>query len=567
MSDPALSANPLAEARLAIRLFLRDPLAFGGLCLRGSGPARDRVLAELRESLPQDMPWLRLPGHIDDDRLLGGVDVVASLAAGRAVHQAGLLERAAGGVITVPMAERLREDTAGRLAQALDTRKRFALVLLDDGIGPDERIPAALSERVAFHCDLSGAIRIEDECFDDETAIPLAAVASCFDEQLSMLAGTGLTLGINSARAMLFATLAARASAACEGRGTVELSDLETAARLVLAPRATRCPPDPGEEATPPSTPADDERTDDDADRQMRDEEPEDIVLEAALAAIPPDVLERIGQGQRSRSMRGGGGAGKRTKSKLRGKPLGARPGVPGGGAQLALIDTLRTAAPWQPLRKSTALVPREGMDLRKDDLRIRRFEERSPTVTVFCVDASGSAALARLAEAKGAVELILAQAYVKRSEVALIAFRGTGADLLLAPTRSLTRARRALAELPGGGGTPLAAGVAMARQLGLAIAARGATPLVVFLTDGSGNIAMDGTPGRAQAREDAMAAGRQLGASGLDALVIDISPRPRPEAEQLAQAMRGRYLPLPFANAAGLERAVAAAQNGLAIA
>jgi magnesium chelatase subunit D len=261
------------------------------------------------------------------------------------------------------------------------------------------------------------------------------------------------------------------------------------------------------------------------------------------------------------------GGAGKRTRSKLRGKPLGARPGVPGGGAQLALIDTLRTAAPWQPLRKSTALVPREGMDLRKDDLRIRRFEERSPTVTVFCVDASGSAALARLAEAKGAVELILAQAYVKRSEVALIAFRGTGADLLLAPTRSLTRARRALAELPGGGGTPLAAGVAMARQLGLAIAARGATPLVVFLTDGSGNIAMDGTPGRPQAREDDLAAGRQLGASGLDALVIDISPRPRPEAEELAQAMRGRYLPLPFANAAGLERAVAAAQQGLATA
>ncbi|OZA92126.1 MAG: magnesium chelatase, partial [Erythrobacter sp. 34-65-8] len=459
MSEATFSVDPLAEARLAIRLFLRAPLAFGGLCLRGGGPARDRVLGELQDGLPPDTPWLRIPGHIDDDRLLGGVDVVASLAAGRPVYQAGLLEQAAGGMILVPMAERLRDDTAGRLAQALDTRERFALVLLDDGIGPDERIPAALSERIAFHCDMSGTTRLDDDAAGGEAAIPLNSVAPCTDEQLALLAGAGLMLGIDSARAMVFATLAARASAACAGRIAVEQADLETAARLVLAPRATRLPPENDDGASPPPPPPSEPGAEDEADRQIRDEPPEDMVLEAALAAIPPDVLEQIRQGQRSRSMRSGG-AGKRTKSKLRGKPLGARPGVPGGGAQLALIDTLRTAAPWQPLRKSTALVPREGMDLRKDDLRIRRFEERSPTVTVFCVDASGSAALARLAEAKGAVELILAQAYVKRSEVALIAFRGSAADLLLAPTRSLTRARRALAELPGGGGTPLAAGV-----------------------------------------------------------------------------------------------------------
>jgi len=180
--------------------------------------------------------------------------------------------------------------------------------------------------------------------------------------------------------------------------------------------------------------------------------------------------------------------------------------------------------------------------------------------VTVVAVDASGSAAMARLAEAKGAVERLLAQAYVTRSEVALLAFRGDTAELLLPPTRSLTRARRALAELPGGGGTPLAAAISSVRRLADSIASRGATPLLVFLTDGSANIAADGTANRARATDDALAAARALAASGHSAMVIDIAPRPRLEAQALASAMRARLLPLPLADSAAIARAVTAA-------
>ena len=135
-----------------------------------------------------------------------------------------------------------------------------------------------------------------------------------------------------------------------------------------------------------------------------------------------------------------------------------------------------------------------------------------------------------------------------------------SGAELLLPPTRSLTRARRALAELPGGGGTPLASGIALGRTLAEQAAARGATPLLVFLTDGSANIAADGTPGRPRATEEALAAARSLAASDFAALVIDIAPRPRPEAHALAQAMQARYLPLPLADSAAIEHAVAVA-------
>ncbi|WP_233281361.1 VWA domain-containing protein [Sphingomonas changnyeongensis] len=201
--------------------------------------------------------------------------------------------------------------------------------------------------------------------------------------------------------------------------------------------------------------------------------------------------------------------------------------------------------------------VPGGPLRLAREDLRIRRFEDRETVLTVFCVDASGSAAFQRLAEAKGAVELLLERAYARRAEVALIAFRGTGAETLLPPTRSLTRARRLLAALPGGGGTPLAAGLDAALGVATAQGARGRTTQLVVLTDGRANIAADGSQGRARAGEDAIAAARRIAMAGLGAVVIDIGPRPQGEAAALATAMAGRYLHLPRADAAAMMAAV----------
>ncbi len=76
----------------------------------------------------------------------------ASLAAGHRIEQTGLLQEAAGGLLVVPMAERLPALVAGRIAQAMDAGAGFALVLLDDG-GEDEMPPVALTERVAFWCE------------------------------------------------------------------------------------------------------------------------------------------------------------------------------------------------------------------------------------------------------------------------------------------------------------------------------------------------------------------------------------------------------------------------------
>ncbi|WP_301751790.1 magnesium chelatase subunit D [uncultured Erythrobacter sp.] len=551
------TADPLDDAVLAARLFALAPQVFKGMVLRGNSPAREALLAALGASVT----LRRIPGHIDDERLLGGIDLAASLSAGRPIRQTGLIEEARGGALLAGMAERMDGSIAGRLAQALD-EGQAALVLLDDATEPEEAPPASLTERLAFACDLSTSRRWQGVALAPAIGT-LAQVAPLDDDALRALAATADALGVESVRALIFAGEGARGLAALDGRGAAEKADLTGAVRLVLAPRATRLPPQeqdaPPEDQPPPPEGERDDHSD--SEQQQQELDLSDILVEAAKAAIPADLLAQLAQGKAPRRS-SSSGTGQKRKAATRGKPLGARPGMPRGGAKLALIDSLRAAVPWQAVRRREAGAnDASAILMRKEDLRIRRFEERAARVTIFAVDASGSAAAARLAEAKGAVELMLGQAYVTRSEVALVAFRGTSAELILPPTRSLTRARRTLAELPGGGGTPLAMGLNAAREVAEAVIARGRSAALVILTDGRANIAADGAPGRPQAAADAEAAAKAIYARGIDALVVDISARPGPEGAALAAALGGRFLALPRADARMITAAINAVQ------
>jgi magnesium chelatase subunit D len=198
-------------------------------------------------------------------------------------------------------------------------------------------------------------------------------------------------------------------------------------------------------------------------------------------------------------------------------------------------------------------------VEVRQDDFRVTRYRKRSESLTIFAVDASGSSALQRLAEAKGAVEQVLADCYVRRDSVALIGFRGDGAELLLPPTKSLARAKRTLAELPGGGATPIASGIDAAIELAEDATRRGRTPVVVVMTDGRANVARDGTRGRGQAEADALVSARALRERGVRSIFVDTAPRPRPAARALAEAMDAFYLALPRVDARGIASAVRA--------
>ncbi|KAA6185417.1 magnesium chelatase subunit D [Thiohalocapsa marina] len=581
------------DACLAAALFAVDPAGSGGISLRAlPGPVRELWLELLQELLPADEPVRRVPLHIADGRLLGGLDLAATLRAGRPVAERGLLAEADGGVVLLAMAERVARSTAAHLSAALDsgevlverdgitarTPTRFGVVALDEGANDEEQVPTTLVDRFAILLDLGDIALREAMPADYDVGEILAArgrldAIAVDDQALEAICGTALALGVDSLRASLAALRVARASAALAGRDAVTVEDVSAAARLVLAPRATQLPappdqPPPDEEPPPPPEENQDDNQDENQPPDQEIDKPlEEVVLEAAEAAIPANLLAMLQMGaMRSRS-RSSGKSGAIQSGSLRGRPAGTRRGEPGAGARLSVIETLRAAAPWQRLRRQERTqTARNGgpaadllVEVRHDDFRVTRYRQRSETTTIFVVDASGSAALHRLAEAKGAVELLLADCYVRRDRVAMIAFRGPGAELLLPPTRSLVRAKRGLAGLPGGGGTPLAAGIDAAVELADGVQRRGGTPVVVLLTDGRANVTREGIGGRAQAGEDALSSARAFRVAELKALVVDVSPRPRPDAEKLAREMGAVYLPLPHADAAALSGAVKA--------
>ncbi len=597
------------RACLCAAVFAVDPHGLGGIVLRArAGPVRDAWLDELQDLLGPEIRLRKVPTGIGEDRLLGGLDLTATLRSGTPVAQSGLLAEADGGVLLLAMAERLPPGNAGHIAAALDqgevvaeregmtvrSRTRFGVVALDEGVEDDECPPGALTERLALHTDLTDVSMrdILDVPFTVEEVeaarhvYPRVAVA---DETVKALCDVAMALGVHSLRVPSLALKVARACAALDGRTVLSEQDAVQAASLVLLPRATVFPPpDEGradeEGAQEEQPPEDDEEQDGEASqpepdpgesedqKALPDQPLEDLVLDAAMASLPEDLLARLQIANQPRGPTGGTGrAGAMNITRRRGRPIGVRKGDPATG-RLNVIETLRAAAPWQTLRRglnngtalgqglaSTENTTRERgrIQVRTDDFRITRFKHRTETITIFVVDASGSAALHRLAEAKGAVELLLADCYVRRDEVALIAFRGQGADLILPPTRSLVRAKRSLAALPGGGGTPLAAGIDAARILVEAVKRKGLTPVIVLLTDGQGNIARDGTPDRGKAAEDALAAARALRLQNAASILIDTAPRRRGSLPDLAQEMGARYVALPHAQAQAVSAVV----------
>lgn len=544
-----------ADAALACALLALAPAALGGAVLRGpGGPAREGWLAAFHSLSARRC--FRLPPHTGADRLSGALDVAATLRDGTPRHDRGLLQEAEGAAILLPSAERLSAEKAALITAAIDEDRGFCLLACDEGID-DERLPAILAERLAFLLDLSDCDPPDLTGVDLATARALLPLISVGEEIVQGLCQTALALGLSSLRPALMAVTAARAAAALDGRHSVSEDDARLAARLILGPRAMVLPPEV--EAAPPA-PEHGPQQDADSEGAPSPQEMGDRLIAAIRATLPPGLLAALEKNLRAGSKAGAGAIS--PKSGLRrGRPAGTRPGLPRDGARLSLIDTLRAAAPWQPLRRKQDL-QRRGVVVERGDFRIRRFKEKRETTAIFVVDASGSAALHRMAEAKGAVELILADCYVRRDRAALIAFRGREAQLLLPPTRSLQRARRGLADLAGGGGTPLAAALAEALLVADQVRRSGGTPLLVFLTDGKANIARDGTADRARAQRDADAGARALKLAGLRSLMIDLSDRRSGPAASLAAAMGAEYLPLPHADATRIAASVGLAMK-----
>ncbi|MCK0151283.1 magnesium chelatase subunit D [Marivita sp. S6314] len=552
------------QGQLALSLLAVDPVGLGGLHLRSrAGPIRDRFCEPIKSLFPNAR---RIAPSTSDLQLFGGIDVGETLTQGKVVRSTGLLETPKPLVFT--MAERCEPSLAARLAQGLDSGLGHCLILLDEGAEDDEIAPRTLAERLAFRVELEGLRHVE-------LAQMVVSHASIRDAQNHLgtitipknvpeaLAVTAARFGILSLRAPLLALATARANAALNNRNSVSEDDLQVAVQLVYAHRATQMPTDDED------TPEEDTTTQDDQpDAQSPDQDgsdltlPDELLIEAVKAILPFDILAHLEGSGRAKTASGSGGAGQKKRGNRRGRPLPSQPGRLDGGNRIDLVATLRAAVPWQTIRKRQH-PERTGVQIRQSDIHVRSFQEMSDRLVIFAVDASGSSAVARLAEAKGAVELMLADAYARRDHVALIAFRGDSADLILPPTRSLVQTKRRLAGLPGGGGTPLASGLKAAAELAKRAKSQGLSPSIAVLTDGRANVPLPGRTGRAAANEDAHAMARHIRGLNLSSAIIDTSVRPHRDLQALCDVMGARYIALPRADSKGLSRAIDTALGG----
>jgi len=202
-------------------------------------------------------------------------------------------------------------------------------------------------------------------------------------------------------------------------------------------------------------------------------------------------------------------------------------------------------------------------MGIEPTDLRFKELKHRSGILFILAVDASGSMALNRMAQAKGALTRLLQQAYLHRDKVALISFRGGKSEVLLAPTRSVELARRLVDAIPAGGGTPIAAGIQKAIELARLARLRGSSQaMLVLFTDGRANV------GLGDRRPDgiALAIGEELNQLGamlvserMQTVVVDTKSRfvSNGEGEALARMLRARYVYLPRADASAVHNAI----------
>lgn len=539
--------TPWGRAITALHLLRLDPDGLGGILLQArSGPVRDTFLA----LLPKDSP--RLHPAMTHDTLTGGVDVSGSLAQGTILHHRGLLD-VPDQTLILTMAERVSALMSATIATSLDSRTGTTLIALDEHTDDESAPPHALTDRLAFHVSLDGISLHDMDTPNFGTACDLTKVQTP-DQVATDIVTLAVSLGITSLRAPTLALNAAKAHAALNSRNSVTSDDIILAAELVLAPRATQLPQPP--EAPPPEAP--EPQTEGMPQDHTETMLPDDILLAAIQTALPPDLLSKTGSNQGNNGS--GSGAGQKRIGNRRGRPLPARnTGSRKGQARVDLMATLRAAVPWQTLRK-TGQPGRIGPVIHPSDLRYKRYQDLSDRLLIFAVDASGSAALARLAEAKGAVELLLAEAYARRDHVALISFRGEGAETLLPPTRSLVQTKRRLAELPGGGGTPLASGLQAALETAVQANRKGLAPVIILLTDGRSNIALDGTANRTQAAADATQIAQQVSLAGIDTIVIDTGKRPETALQSLSMSLRGHYVSLPRADAQTLSQTVSSA-------
>ncbi|ACF11145.1 magnesium chelatase ATPase subunit D [Chlorobaculum parvum NCIB 8327] len=598
-------------AKQALMLLAVDP-SLGGVVIPSTvGSGKSTLARAFADILPEGTPFVELPLNVTEDRLIGGVDLEATLASGQRVVQHGVLSKAHKGVLYVDSLSLLDSSAVSHI---MDAMSRGAVIVEREGLSEvhpadfmlvgtydpsDGEVRMGLLDRIGIIVpftpvndyrarkqivSLVMGTRNEEDTQDELRMLRGIIGAareqlhhvSITNEQIKGLIQTAISLGVEGNRVDIFAIRAALANAALGQRTEVDDEDLKLAVKLVLVPRATRMPerepseeemqqeePPPPEEQ--PEQEGEDENappdeTDSDADEEQ--EETPDMIEELMMDAIETDLPENILNISLASKKKAKSGSRGEALNNKRGRFVRSQPGEIKSG-KVALIPTLISAAPWQAARKAEKAkkgIKTGALVISTDDVKIKRFRDKSGTLFIFMVDASGSMALNRMRQAKGAVASLLQNAYVHRDQVSLISFRGKQAQVLLPPSQSVDRAKRELDVLPTGGGTPLASALLTGWETAKQARTKGITQIMfVMITDGRGNIplaaAVDPAAAKAPKEElekEVEALALSIQSDGIASIVVDTQMNylSRGEAPKLAQKLGGRYFYLPNAKA-----------------
>ena len=564
-----LSAKTSPKIKLLRKAFFAlavDPFLKGINIRSRASHLRSQLSIEIEKALYPLKPS-KIHAQITDFDLYGGIDISNSIKEKELTKRTGIFGNPSQ-FIYLSMSERIGSSLAGKICLAIDKRQTSYVISLDEGL-EDERTPYSILDRLAFAFDLNderqlqriNLSKIRDNLPEIRSRLFKVHISEKMKNQFSI---TALALGVTSLRAPIFALRTARALAAIRGKSFVSKNDFVMAIQLTLAHKATQIP----RIQEPQKQEEEQEETNDTKNKENNDPSemdiPQEMIINAIESTLPKDVLGEIKllSPKKDTLNSNASGSGQRKLGNRRGSPKPSRKMPFDTSKRLDLISTLRSAAPWQKLRRELHGSPDNSIIIYKDDLFVRQYEEKSDRLIIFTVDASGSNAIGRLGEAKGAIEYLLGEAYANRDHVSLIAFRGTKAEVLLPATRSLVQAKKKLADLPGGGGTPIASGLEKAVEISITARNKGLTPTIAIMTDGKANISLEGQVDKKQALSDSEKFCMVIQNLKIPAIVIDTSNRPQQPAKDLAQKANAKYIPMPRADAKKLSNAISKSSN-----